>query len=325
MAKASIVPYDSIIIGAGPAGITAAIYLARKGLDILVLSMDIGGQARFSTNIENYTGFTMIPGEELVRRFKEHLDAFKIKLFEEKVKSVKKYGELFKIDTEENSYWTKTVIIASGKKPRMLKVPGEEKMFGKGIMYGAVFNAPFFKDKPVAVIGGGNSAAQAILELCNFTREIYVVNITNDLTCDEILKEKVKEKKFIKFYNNSRVISVEGKEKLEGIEIENVKTKEKTHLKVSGVIVAMGLEPSLDFELPKEVVLNENNEIDVDQNCLTSLEGLFAAGDVTDVKWKQIIIAAGEGAKAALSAYEYLVSKKNLLSEKFSFLIDFLL
>jgi|YelNatPaOPRAMG01_1025707.scaffolds.fasta_scaffold09088_5 alkyl hydroperoxide reductase subunit F len=313
MAKASIVPYDSIIIGAGPAGITAAIYLARKGLDILVLSMDIGGQARFSTNIENYTGFTMIPGEELVRRFKEHLDAFKIKLFEEKVKSVKKYGELFKIDTEENSYWTKTVIIASGKKPRMLKVPGEEKMFGKGIMYGAVFNAPFFKDKPVAVIGGGNSAAQAILELCNFTREIYVVNITNDLTCDEILKEKVKEKKFIKFYNNSRVISVEGKEKLEGIEIENVKTKEKTHLKVSGVIVAMGLEPSLDFELPKEVVLNENNEIDVDQNCLTSLEGLFAAGDVTDVKWKQIIIAAGEGAKAALSAYEYLVSKKESL------------
>jgi len=313
MAKASIVPYDSIIIGAGPAGITAAIYLARKGLDILVLSMDIGGQARFSTNIENYTGFTMIPGEELVRRFKEHLDAFKIKLFEEKVKSVKKYGELFKIDTEENSYWTKTVIIASGKKPRMLKVPGEEKMFGKGIMYGAVFNAPFFKDKPVAVIGGGNSAAQAILELCNFTREIYVVNITNDLTCDEILKEKVKEKKLIKFYNNSRVISVEGKEKLEGIEIENVKTKEKTHLKVSGVIVAMGLEPSLDFELPKEVVLNENNEIDVDQNCLTSLEGLFAAGDVTDVKWKQIIIAAGEGAKAALSAYEYLVSKKESL------------
>jgi alkyl hydroperoxide reductase subunit F len=313
MVKASIVPYDSIIIGAGPAGITAAIYLARKGLDILVLTLDIGGQARLSTDVENYTGFTMIPGEELVRRFKEHLDAFKIKLLQEKVKSVKKEGELFKIDTEENSYWTKTVIIASGKKPRMLKVPGEEKMFGKGIMYGAVFNAPFFKDKPVAVVGGGNSAAQAILELSNFTKEIHVVNITNDLTCDEILKEKVKEKKFIKFYNNSRVISVEGTEKLEGIEIENVKTHERTHLKVSGVVVAMGLEPSLDFELPEGIVLNENNEIDVDQNCLTSVEGLFAAGDVTDVKWKQIIIAAGEGAKAALSAYEYLVKKKEYL------------
>jgi alkyl hydroperoxide reductase subunit F len=316
MVKASIVPYDSIIIGAGPAGITAAIYLARKGLDILVLTLDIGGQARLSTDVENYTGFTMIPGEELVRRFKEHLDAFKIKLLQEKVKSVKKEGELFKIDTEENSYWTKTVIIASGKKPRMLKVPGEEKMFGKGIMYGAVFNAPFFKDKSVAVVGGGNSAAQAILELSNFTKEIYVVNITNDLTCDEILKEKVKEKKFIKFYNNSRVISVEGTEKLEGIEIENVKTHERTHLKVSGVVVAMGLEPSLDFELPEGVVLNENNEIDVDQNCLTSVEGLFAAGDVTDVKWKQIIIAAGEGAKAALSAYEYLVKKKEYLEEE---------
>jgi alkyl hydroperoxide reductase subunit F len=313
MVKASIVPYDSIIIGAGPAGITAAIYLARKGLDILVLTLDIGGQARLSTDVENYTGFTMIPGEELVRRFKEHLDAFKIKLLQEKVKSVKKEGELFKIDTEENSYWTKTVIIASGKKPRMLKVPGEEKMFGKGIMYGAVFNAPFFKDKPVAVVGGGNSAAQAILELSNFTKEIHVVNITNDLTCDEILKEKVKEKKFIKFYNNSRVISVEGTEKLEGIEIENVKTHERTHLKVSGLVVVMGLEPSLDFELPEGIVLNENNEIDVDQNCLTPVEGLFAAGDVTDVKWKQIIIAAGEGAKAALSAYEYLVKKKEYL------------
>lgn len=128
MTKTSIVPYDSIVIGAGPAGITAAIYLARKNLDILVLTLDIGGQARLSTDVENYTGFTLISGEELVERFEEHLKAFGIKIVEESVRSVEKQKNLFKIRTAEKVYWSKSVILASGKKPRMLKVPGEEKI-----------------------------------------------------------------------------------------------------------------------------------------------------------------------------------------------------
>ncbi|MEM5790921.1 MAG: NAD(P)/FAD-dependent oxidoreductase [Candidatus Aenigmatarchaeota archaeon] len=314
--ESSVVPYDCIIVGAGPAGITAGIYLIRKNLDILILTLDVGGQANLSTDVENYTGFTMIPGNELVRRFEEHLNAFNVNVVNEKVKSIKKENDLFKVETQERAYWTKSVIIASGKKPRSLNVPGEEKLVGKGIFYSTLFNAPYFKDLPVAVIGGGNSAMQAILELSKFTKKIYVVNITDDLTGDEILKEKIK-KMNLKIFNNSKVVEIKGENRVEGIEIENVKTKERFRLEVKGVIVLIGLVPSLDFELPNELKINERNEIDVDQNCCTNIPGLFAAGDVTDVRWKQIIIAAGEGAKAALSAHEYLMSKKEFIDEKF--------
>jgi alkyl hydroperoxide reductase subunit F len=307
--KASIVPYDSIIIGAGPAGITAAIYLARKKLDILVLTLNMGGQAILSTDVENYTGFTMIPGQELVRRFEEHLNAFNIKVLYEKIVAIKKEGKLFKVETEDNTYWSKTVIIASGKKPRSLNVPGEDKLIGKGVTYCAICDAPFFKDKPVAVVGGGNSALQAILELAKFTNQIYVINLASELTGDEILQDSVKKLPFVKVFNNSKVIAIKGEKRVESIDFMNVKTNEVSNIEVRGVVVEIGLEPSIDFELPKELVLNERKEIDVDQNCNTSVPGLFAAGDVTDVKWKQIIIAAGEGAKAALSAYEYLTGK----------------
>lgn len=150
---------------------------------------------------------------------------------------------------------------------------------------------------------------QAIIELCKFTNKIYVVNLTNDLTGDEILKDMIKKMGSIKIYNNSKVISVKGDERLDGIEVQNLKSNEKFYLEVDGLIVLIGLEPSLDFKLPKGLKLNKLNEIDVDQNCRTRISGMFAAGDVTDVRSKQIIIAAGEGAKAALSAHDYLMSK----------------
>lgn len=304
-----IVPYDCIIVGAGPAGITAAIYLARKKLDILLVSLDIGGQANLSTDVENYTGFTMIPGQELVRRFEEHLKAFNINFVCDKVEEVSKEKNLFKVRTKTKVYWSKTVIIASGKKPRSLKVPGEDKLIGKGVLYGTIFDAAFFKEKPVAIVGGGNSALQAVLEASKFTKKIFLINIASDLTGDEILKEQVKKLGFVKILNNSRVKAILGENKVEAVEVENLVTKETKKLMVDGVIVVIGLEPSLDFKLPRGLKLNKQKEIDVDQNCKTSVAGLFAAGDVTDVKWKQIIIAAGEGAKAALSAHEYLQRK----------------
>ncbi|MEM5869990.1 MAG: FAD-dependent oxidoreductase [Candidatus Aenigmatarchaeota archaeon] len=304
-----IVPYDCIIVGAGPAGITAAIYLARKKLDILLITLDIGGQANLSTDVENYTGFTMIPGQELVKRFEEHLEAFKIRYVCDKVEEVRKEKDLFKVKTKTKVYWSKTVIIASGKKPRSLKVPGEDEFIGKGVIYGTTFDLPFFKDKPLAIVGGGNSALQAVLEASKFTKKIFLINIASDLTGDEILKEQVKKLSFVKIFNNSRVKAIKGKNRVESIEVENLVSKEVLNLNVEGVIVVIGLEPSLDFKLPRGLKLNKNREIDVDQNCKTNIAGLFAAGDVTDVKWKQIIVAAGEGAKAALSAHEYLQRK----------------
>lgn len=317
MEVSSIVPYDCVIVGAGPAGITAAIYLARKGIDVVVITLDIGGQAALSTDVENYTGYTMIPGQELVRRFEEHLEAFNIKVVYDKVKEVKKEKGLFRIKTENNICCAKTVIIATGKKPRALKVPGENKFIGKGITYCATCDAPFFRGKPAAVIGGGNSALQAILELSKFTKKIHVVNITSELTGDEILKDKVKKLSFLEVHNNCKVVSVKGTKSVESIDVMSTATKKKFELKVNGVIVEIGLEPGLDLELPKDLELNEKKEIDVDQNCNTSVPGLFAAGDVADVKWKQIIVAAGEGAKAGLSAYEYLTKSKEFLNHKY--------
>lgn len=307
--ETSIVPYDCIIVGAGPAGITASIYLARKKLDILLITLDIGGQANLSTDVENYTGFTMIPGQELVKRFEEHLAAFNIKVVFDEVKEIKKEKGLFNVKTRTKVYWSKSVIIASGKKPRKLHVPGEDKFVGKGILYGTIFDAPYFKDKPVAVVGGGNSALQAVLQLSKFTKKIFIINIASDLTGDEILKDSVKKISSVKIFNNCRVTSIKGVNKVSGIEVENLVSKEVFNLDVEGVIVAIGLEPSLDFKLPKGLKVNKQKEIDVNQNCKTNIAGLFAAGDVTDVKWKQIIVAAGEGAKAALSAYEYLQNK----------------
>lgn len=311
MPEASIVPYDSIVIGGGPAGITAAIYLARKKLDILVLTLDLGGQAVLSTDVENYTGFAMIPGQELVRRFEEHLNAFKIKVVYEKIVSIKKEGKVFKVETKNNTYWSKTVIIASGKKPRSLNVPGEEKLIGKGVTYCPICDSHFFKDKPVAVAGGGNAALQAILELSKFANQIFVINLPLELTGDEVLQDRVNKLPFVKVFNNSKITAIKGEKRVEGIEVVNMVTKDVSSLEVKGVVVEIGLEPSIGFELPKELVLNERKEIDVDQNCVTTVPGLFGAGDVTDVKWKQIIIAAGEGAKAALAAYDYLVAEKD--------------
>jgi len=314
MTKVSIVPFDSIIVGAGPAGITAAVYLARKKLDILVLTLDVGGQANLSTDVENYTGFTFISGQDLVKRFEEHLEAFKIKTVNEKVLAIKKEKDLFRVETKGCVYWAKTVIIATGKKPRSLNVPGEDKLIGRGVTYSALFDTPFFKDKPVVVVGGGNSALQTICELAKFTKKIYVVNITPNLTGDPVLQDNVKKLPFVKIFNNSKVTAIKGDKRVEGIEFMNIVTKKSQNIKVRGVVVEIGLEPSLGFKIPKGLRVNKRDEIDVDQNCYTKVAGLFSAGDVTDVKWKQIIIAAGEGAKAALSAYEYL--NKKFLTEK---------
>lgn len=306
--KDSIVPYDSIIVGAGPSGITAAIYLARKKLDILVVTLDIGGQAGLTTDIENYTGFTMVHGQELVNRFEDHLKTFNIKVVFDKVTAIKKENELFRIETTKSTYWAKSVIVATGKRPRMLNVPGEEKYIGRGVTYYTVYDSPYFKNRPVAVIGGGNSALQAVLELANFTNQIYVINKEKELKGDEVLQERVKNLGFVKVFNSCIITRIKGRTTVDYIEVENVATKEKFELRVDGVVITAGLESSLDFELPKGLNINEKGEIDVDQNCCTNIPGFFAAGDVTDVKWKQIIIAAGEGAKAALSAYEYLRS-----------------
>jgi alkyl hydroperoxide reductase subunit F len=299
--------YDLIIIGAGPAGITAAVYAARKKMDILVITKDIGGQASWSGDIQNYTGYQFISGPELAIKFEEHMRKFDFEIKEnEEVKELIFRKGTFLVKTDKDNYQTKVAIIASGKKSRELGVPGEQEFKNKGLTYCATCDGPLFAERDVAVIGGGNSALDAALQLIKIANRIYIINFTDNLTGDGIMQEKIRADKKVSIFNNSRVKEILGDSFVQAIKIEEDK-KEKT-LDVQGIFVEIGLIPNSDFAVDLEK--NERKEIVVNQRNETNIPGVFAAGDVTNVPEKQIIIAAGEGAKAVLSAFRYLSTRK---------------
>jgi alkyl hydroperoxide reductase subunit F len=315
--KASIVPYDIIIVGAGPAGITSAIYLARKKLDILVLTENIGGQAALSSTIDNWVGYKLITGPELVKKFEEHMKAFKVVQAFGKATEIGKAKDLFFVRTDEKTYFAKSLILTAGKRPIPLNIPGEKKYMAKGVTYCAICDSPVFRNLPVVVVGGGNSALDAILQLSSFTKKIYVVNNGQSLGGEELMRDRVSKLPYVKVFNGSRLSAIKGDKFVKSVDVENRATKEKFSLNVRGVFVEIGLFPGTEIILPKDIKLNTKKEVITDKSCRTSVEGIFAAGDITDVGYKQIIIAAGEGAVAALSAYDYLKGKKEFLEEKF--------
>jgi len=300
--------YDLIVIGAGPAGITASIYAARKKMSLLVLSKDIGGQTAWSGDIENYTGYQFITGLELTKRFKDHIDTYGIKVNEgEEILSIKKDRDVILIKTDKAQYQAKTIIVASGKMPRQLGVKGEKEFKGKGIAYCATCDGPIFANKSVAIIGGGNSALDAAIGLEKIANKIYIINIEKTLTADAIMQEIIKKSNKITVLNESKVISVKGEKFVQAIEIEQ--SDSKKDIAVEGVFVEIGLIPNSGFT--EGMNKNSSNEIMVNCACETNVPGIFAAGDVTNVPEKQIIVAAGEGAKAALSAFRYSVGIQN--------------
>ncbi len=295
--------YDLIIIGAGPAGITASVYAARKKMDFIVISKDIGGQTALSGDIENYTGYQFITGPELTEKFEEHMKKYQISVKEgERAEEVKKEKDLITIKTDKGTYKSKTCIIASGTRWKELNVPGEKEFKNKGLTYCATCDAPIFANKNVAVIGGGNSGLEAALQLIKIAKKIYLINIAEELTGEGILQEKVKESDKITIMNKSAVSEIKG-EKMVGSIIVKTPDAEK-ELAVEGVFVEIGLKPNSEFI--ESVEKNKNGEIKVTSGNETSVKGIFAAGDVTDAPEKQIIVAAGEGSKAALSAFRYL-------------------
>ncbi len=300
--------YDLVILGCGPAGITAAIYSARKKIDFIVISKDVGGQTVYSSAVENYTGYQVITGAELALKFKEHLDMFDIEIkMPEVVESVKKEGDIFITKTDKDIYYSKTVIIATGRVPRSLGVKNEEKYKGRGLTYCATCDAPLFREKDVVVVGGGNSALDAVIQLTKYANNIYIVDISEKLKADPIMIEKAFSYPKLKHYPTNKVVEILGDKFVEGVILENIKDKSKTELRVQGIFVEIGSIPSSDFV---DVAKTKDGEIIVDCACRTSVLGLFAAGDVTNVFAKQVIIACGEGAKAAISAFEYLVKLK---------------
>ncbi len=294
---------DLIIVGAGPAGITAAVYAARKKMKLLIISKDIGGQTAWSGDIENYTGYQFVSGPELVEKFEEHMKKYDIGVQEnEEAVEVKKNETLVYVKTDKSEYKAKAVIIASGKRSRELDVSGEKEFKNKGLTYCATCDGPLFSGKDVAVIGGGNSALDAALQLMKIAKKVYIINITQQLTGDPVEQDKLQKGTNVKILNGSQVTAVLGDKMVTGIKIKRGDKEEG--LAVQGIFVEIGLYPNSGFA--PDVEKNNQGEIKVDPFNRTSVPGVFAAGDVTDVPEKQIIIAAGEGAKATLGAFRYL-------------------
>jgi len=295
--------YDLIIIGAGPAGITAAVYAARKRLKLLVISKDIGGQAAWSGDIENYTGYQFITGPDLAAKFEEHMRNYKIAVREgEEAVDITRQDKAISVRTGKSSYEAYSVIIASGKVSRELGAKGEAEFKNRGLTYCATCDGPIFAGKDVAVIGGGNSALDAAIQMMKIAKHVYVVNITKQLGGDAVMRETVEKGKAVTVINNARVTEVFGDRMVKGIKIKREEREE--NLAVEGVFVEIGLIPNSKFA--KIIEKNEFGEIKVNCHNETNVPGVFGAGDVTDVPEKQIIIAAGEGSKACLSAFRYL-------------------
>jgi NADH-dependent peroxiredoxin subunit F len=294
--------YDLIIIGAGPAGITASVYAARKQLDLLVISLDVGGQTAWSGEIENYTGYQFISGPELALKFEEHLHKYGTLLKEnEEVLELNKPGSLIQVKTNKSVYQARSVIIASGKKSKELGVSGEKEFKNRGLTYCATCDGPLFANKVVAVIGGGNSALDAALQLVKIAKHVYIIN-TAGLSGDAVMRSKIEQAPNVTILNNTLVTAVLGDKFVNRIKIKQ--QDQEKELQVEGVFVEIGLIPNSDFA--QGLNKNSKNEIMVDARNQTNIAGIFAAGDVTDVPEKQIIIAAGEGSKALLSVFHYL-------------------
>ena len=298
--------YELMIIGGGPAGMTAAVYAARKKLNALLLSKDVGGQVNWTLGIENYMGYQLIEGPELIKKFEEQLKQFPIDMkIGEDVSSLSRIKGGFKAKTDGGkTYQAKAAIVVTGKRPRPLNVPGEEKLRGRGVTYCATCDGPLFAGMKVAVIGGGNSALEAVDDMAKIAEHVYLVSLTQ-LTGDQVLIDRVKGADNLKVFLEQEVLEITGEKLVDGIKIRNLKTKQEKGLEVGGVLIEIGLIPNSD-PLKGVVTLNRLGEIEVNCNNETNVPGLFAAGDVTSVPEKQIVVAAGEGAKAALQAHRYL-------------------
>lgn len=301
--------YDVLIIGGGPAGMTAAVYCMRKGVDTAIVIKSIGGQVAETSSVENYLGYKYINGVELVDKFKEQVFQFSIGYEEGQGVSSVEDGEIKKITLEDGRVLqSKTLIIASGKSWKKLGVPGEQRLTGKGVAYCTICDAPVFAGKKVIVVGGGNSGVEAAIDLASIASEVVIVQLMDELTADKILIDKLGSFSNVSMIFNSRVTEIIGEEIVNEVAIQNADTGNISKVRTDGIFIEIGLDPNSGFA-SGVVEMNSSSEILIDSRCATNREGVFAAGDVTSVPFKQIIIAGGEGAKAALSACEYLLKK----------------
>lgn len=303
--------YDVIIIGGGPAGLTCAIYTARERLSTLLLEKSMcGGLPALTERIENYPGFPQgISGAELVRRFREQAGRFGtiIKEYEE-VQKVEKEGEVFKVQTTSGEYLARSLVVASGSVPKELGVPGEKEFRGRGVSYCALCDAPFFKDKDIAVIGCGNSGLQEGESLLKYAKSITFVEFLPYIPGEKILQERLlQEKDKVRFFLNHKLTSINGEDFVRSITIQDRETMEEKEIPVAGVFVYVGFLPNTSF-LKGMVDMDENGYIITDEEMRTSQPGIFAIGDVRFKQVRQITTACGDGTICAVSVKKYLLS-----------------
>lgn len=281
---------------------TAGLYAVRSGLKTAIVSKDIGGTASSILDLENWPGFKG-NGAELMKQFYEQLKSYDIDFVMKNVKRIKKEKEKFVVETEELKLASSAIILATGTERRKLKIPGEEKLRGKGVSYCVTCDAFFFKGKIVGVIGGSDCAATSALALAELVKKVYVIHRGNKLKCEEISLKKLEKKKNVEIIYNAITKEIKGEKKVEGLIVDDEgKVRE---VKMDGVFIEIGSVPIMEFAKSLGLKLDENYII-VDEEMKTSCLGVFAAGDVTHHKLKQVVVASGQGAIAAKSAYEYL-------------------
>jgi alkyl hydroperoxide reductase subunit AhpF len=303
--------FDLIVIGGSAAGTAASIYASRRGLNMKMISQDFGGEVALGGDYLNYPGIPVTTGIELTDKFKEHLGNNNVEpelgVWVERIEK-KGEGEFVvhaKKNEEDVTYEAKAVVVATGVHPRELGVPGEQELKGKGVTYCTTCDGPLFRNKKVVTIGGGNSAMESALMLADIADHVTLLNINDRFKGEEVLETKVNAHEKIDVIYNGQTLRLEGEPTLQTVVYLDKETQEEKSIQAHGAFVHIGLVPNSDL-LADQATLNNFKEIEVDQRCETTVRGIFAAGDVTNVPYKQAVIAAGQGACAALSAVDYI-------------------
>ena len=298
--------FDFVSIGGGPASYNASLYAKRKGLNVLIIAKKPGGQLLNTSSVDNYLGFKELSGEALYEQFHEHVKTLDIsEINDQNVIHIDKNKDVFYLSLEDGSVVkSKTILIATGSNPRKLGVKGEVEFSNAGVAYCAICDAPLFKGKDVIIAGGGNSAVEAAIDVAKIAKHVTLVH-RSQLRADKILVDKMNEQANIKVYLESQILEIEGDTKMRSIRVLDKQSNTEFRLEADGIFIEIGNIPNSDL-VKNLVELNDRNEIIVNHQQETSLEGCYSAGDVTNTPYKQIIIATAEGAKAALAANEYI-------------------
>lgn len=298
--------YDLLVIGGGPAGLNAALYAKRKGLTTGIITQRIGGQLLNTSSVDNYLGISQVSGEELSEKYLSHLKELDVGILEEaEVTKIAKIDKFFNTSLKDGTlFQSKTLLLATGSAPRKLEVPGEVDFSNRGVAYCAICDAPLFKDKNVIIAGGGNSAVEAAIDVAKFATQVTLVH-RSQLRADQILIDHMMNQSNITVFLQTQILQIVGDDKMTGVKVLNKETLQERVIDADGIFIEIGNLPS-NYLVKDLVQLNQQGEVVVDEKNMTSLSGLYAAGDVTQMPYKQIVIAVADGAKAALAANEYI-------------------